>query len=120
MLATADRKLLQQVTVRIPERTRLDRAHRQPGTLPWLFLAMLFLFAHAAAALHVFEHDLGVPQGKVCTTCITASYLSGACTDEPITQLLSPTCHALIATAGSASASRYAIAVRQRGPPAHA
>jgi len=96
----------------------LYRPDRQRRTLPWLFLAVLFISAHAAAALHVFEHDLGVPQGKVCTTCVTASHLSGACTDEPITELLSPTCHSLVATEGSASVSRHAIAVRQRGPPA--
>jgi len=86
--------------------------------MPWLFLVALFICAHAAAALHAFEHDLGVPQGKVCTTCVTASYLSGACTDDPITELLEPTCHSLVATGGSASVSRCAIAVRQRGPPA--
>jgi hypothetical protein len=65
--------------------------------LPGLLLAALLIGAQGALALHAFEHDPGAPQGKVCTTCITASQLNAGSVDtltgdalEPALQIFIP------------------------------
>lgn len=96
----------------------MTRPSRKPGLLPNLLLAALFITAQAAAALHAFEHDLGVPQGKVCTTCATASQLAGACVDTQAVHDLEPACCSFAYALNGNFHSIRAVVVRQRGPPA--
>jgi len=85
--------------------------------LPGLFLATLLIAAQGALALHAFEHDPGAPQGKVCTTCITASQLAAGSVDIHVGVAPEPARHCLIPAAHRSFESVHTATVRQRGPP---
>jgi hypothetical protein len=70
--------------------------------LPGLLLAALLIGAQGALALHAFEHDPGAPQGKVCTTCITASQLNAGSVDTLTGDALEPALQIFIRPCGSA------------------
>lgn len=94
------------------------RSARNPGPLPTLLLCALLVGAHCAAALHAFEHDFGIAQGKVCSTCIAAAHLGAAAVDTTIPERLEPTAVFPGPSAITAFRSRPVPAARQRGPPA--
>ena len=85
--------------------------------MPGLLLAALLIGAQGALALHAFEHDPGAPQGKVCTTCVTASQLAAASVDTHVGDAPGPARHLAIPTASRGFESVHTAAVRQRGPP---
>lgn len=85
--------------------------------LSGLFLAALLIAAQGALALHAFEHDPGAPQGKVCTTCITASQLAAGNVDIHVGIAPEPARHFFIPTASRSFESVHTATVRQRGPP---
>ena len=85
--------------------------------LPGLFLAALLIAAQGALALHAFEHDPGVPPGKVCGTCVTASQLSAGSIDSHAGDTLEPARQLPIPTASRGFDSVHTAPVRQRGPP---
>ena len=79
--------------------------------LPGLFLAALLIGAQGAVVLHTFEHEPGVPVGKVCGTCVTATQLAAGGVDMPAArQLFAPTAY-------RGFESVHTATVRQRGPP---
>lgn len=85
--------------------------------LPGLLLAALLIGAQGALALHAFEHDPGAPQGKVCTTCITASQLNAGSVDTLTGDALEPALQIFIPTARRGFEIAHSAPVRQRGPP---
>ena len=85
--------------------------------LSGLFLAALLIAAQGALALHEFEHDPGAPQGKVCTTCVTASQLAAGSVDIHVGIAPEPARHCFIAAASRSFESVHTATVRQRGPP---
>jgi hypothetical protein len=85
--------------------------------LPGLLLAALLIGAQGALALHAFEHDPGAPQGKVCTTCITASQLNAGSVDTLTGDALEPALQIFISTARRGFEFVHSVPVRQRGPP---
>jgi len=85
--------------------------------LPGLFLAALLIAAQGALALHAFEHDPGAPQGKVCTTCITASQLAAGSVDIHVGVAPEPARNCFIPAAYRGFESVHTATVRQRGPP---
>jgi hypothetical protein len=89
------------------------------GLLPGLFLAALLIGAQAAVVLHTFEHDPGVPVGKVCGTCVTASQLAASGVDMPAGGSLEPARQRIVPTAHRGFESAHTATVRQRGPPSY-
>lgn len=87
--------------------------------LPGLFLAALLIAAQGALALHAFEHDSGAPQGKVCTTCVTASQLAAGSVDIHVSVAPEPARHCFTPTAHRSFESVHTATVRQRGPPSY-
>jgi len=85
--------------------------------LPGLFLAALLVAAQGALALHAFEHDPGAPQGKVCTTCVTAGQLAAGSIDIHVGAAPEPARHCFIPAASHSFDSVHTATVRQRGPP---
>ena len=85
--------------------------------LTGLVLAVLLIAAQGALALHAFEHDPGVPQGKVCGTCVTASQLAAGSVDSHADDALLPARQHLVPTVKRGFESRHTAPVRQRGPP---
>ena len=85
--------------------------------LPGLFLAALLIGAQGALALHAFEHEPGTPQGKVCTTCVTATQLDAGSVDTHTGDAPEPVRHVFIPTANRGFGSVHTATVRQRGPP---
>ena len=85
--------------------------------LPGLLLAALLIGAQGALALHAFEHDAGAPQGKVCTTCVTASQLAAGSVDTHAGDTLEPALQIFVPTASRGFESVHTVPVRQRGPP---
>ncbi len=85
--------------------------------LPGFFIAALLIGAQGALALHAFEHDPGTPQGKVCTTCVTASQLAAGSVDMHAGDLPEPAPQLFIPTASRGLESVHTAPVRQRGPP---
>ena len=85
--------------------------------LPGLFLATLLIAAQGVLALHAFEHDPEAPQGKVCTTCVTASQLAAGSVDSHVSDALEPARHIFVPTARRSFVSVHTATVRQRGPP---
>lgn len=100
-----------------PEGHTLIRPRQKPGLLPNLLLAALLLGAQFGALLHAYEHDVGAPQGKVCTVCATASQLSAASVDNHSSHELETSRSSLVATAHSVCQGLHVAAARQRGPP---
>jgi len=88
------------------------------GLLPGLFLAALLIAAQGVLALHAFEHDPGAPQGKACTTCVTASQLAAGSVDIHVGDAPEPLLHAFTPAVSRGFQSVHTAAVRQRGPPA--
>ena len=89
------------------------------GLLPGLFLAALLIGAQGAVVLHTFEHDPGVPVGKVCGTCVTASQLAASGVDMPAGESLEPARQRIVPTAHRGFESAHTATVRQRGPPSY-
>ena len=85
--------------------------------LPGLFLAALLIGAQGALALHAFEHEPGTPQGKVCTTCVTATQLDAGSVDTHAGDAPAPVRHLFIPTSSHGVGSVHTATVRQRGPP---
>jgi hypothetical protein len=85
--------------------------------LPGLLLAALLIGAQGAVVLHTFEHDPGVPPGKVCGTCVTASQLAAGGVDTPAVETLEAGRQIFIPTASRGLQSVHTAPVRQRGPP---
>ena len=86
--------------------------------LPGLFFAALLIAAQGALALHAFEHDPGAPQGKVCTTCVTASQLAAGSLDTHAGDLPEPAPQLFIPATTCGFESAQSTPARQRGPPA--
>ena len=89
------------------------------GLLPGLFLAALLIGAQGAVVLHTLEHDPGVPVGKVCGTCVTASQLAASGVDMPAGESLEPARQRIVPTAHRGFESAHTATVRQRGPPSY-
>ena len=87
--------------------------------LPGLFLAALLVGAQGAVVLHTLEHDAGVPVGKVCGTCVTATQLAAGGVDMPAGETLEPARLSLVPTAHRGFESVHTATVRQRGPPSY-
>ena len=87
------------------------------GLLPGLFLAALLIGAQGAVVLHTFEHEPGVPVGKVCGTCVTATQLAAGGVDMPADETLQPARKLFILTGFRGFEPAHSAAVRQRGPP---
>ena len=87
--------------------------------LPGLFLAALLIGAQGAVVLHTFEHDPGVPPGKVCGTCVTASQLAAGGVDMPAGESLEPARQLFVPTGFRGFESAHTATVRQRGPPSY-
>ena len=87
--------------------------------LPGLLLAALLIGAQGAVVLHTFEHDAGVPVGKVCGTCVTATQLAAGGVDLPAGEPLEPARQLFIPTAHRGFESVHTATVRQRGPPSY-
>ena len=85
--------------------------------LPGLLLAALLIGAQGAVVLHTFEHDPGVPPGKVCGTCVTASQLAAGSVDTHTGDALERAPQHFIPTASRGFESVHTAPVRQRGPP---
>jgi hypothetical protein len=96
----------------------VTRQHFNAGILPNVVLAALLVAAQLAAVLHDFEHELGAPQSKVCSTCATASQLGSASVDGHFPEDLDPPGSAFTAAANVDFLSARAVVARQRGPPA--
>ena len=89
------------------------------GLLPGLFLAAFLIGAQVAVVLHTFEHDPGVPVGKVCGTCVTASQLAASGVDMPAGESLEPARQRIVPTAHRGFESAHTATVRQRAPPSY-
>lgn len=89
----------------------------QTRLLSGLLLAAVLVAAQGALALHAFEHDPGAPQGKVCTTCVTASQLAAGSVDIHTGDAPEPAPQIFIPTAIRGFESVHTADVRQRGPP---
>jgi hypothetical protein len=87
------------------------------GLLPGLLLAALLIGAQGAVVLHTFEHDPGMPVGKVCGTCVTATQLAAAGVDMPAGEILEPARQPFAPAARRGFESVHTATVRQRGPP---
>ena len=87
------------------------------GLLPGLFLAALLIGAQGAVVLHTFEHDPGMPIGKVCGTCVTATQLAAGGVDMPAGETLEPARQPFAPAARGGFESVHTATVRQRGPP---
>ena len=85
--------------------------------LPSLFLAALLIAAQGVLALHAFEHEPGTPQGKVCTTCVTASQLAAGSVDIHAGDAPEPVRHVQTPALSRGFESVHTATVRQRGPP---
>ena len=85
--------------------------------LPGLFLAALLIGAQGAVVLHTFEHDPGVPPGKVCGTCVTAGQMAAGSVDTAIGEVLEPPRLRFAPAASHGLQSVHTAGVRQRGPP---
>jgi hypothetical protein len=96
---------------------RVSRLPRKSGLIPNLLLAALLLSAQFGSLLHAFEHDPGAPQGKVCSTCATASQLSSACVDTHADHTIVPAGGHYLVEHDTGSISTGVIFVHQRGPP---
>ena len=86
--------------------------------LPGLLLATLLIAAQGVLALHAFEHEPGAPQGKVCTTCVTAGQLAAGSIDTHAGDAPEPVRHVLAPAVSRGFESVHTATVRQRGPPA--
>jgi len=83
----------------------------------FFLLTALLVAGQAGAVLHAFEHDAGIPQGKVCATCVTASQLGVASIDNAVTVDLKPPSVPHDSVAAPTCRSRHVLVARQRGPP---
>lgn len=93
------------------------RSRGEPGLFPGLLLAALLVGAQFAMVVHAFEHDVGAPQGKVCSTCLTAAQLGAASLDSPVATEIRPLPVAWVTAAVCGWTSRHVLTARQRGPP---
>jgi hypothetical protein len=91
---------------------------RHRGPFPTLLLCALLIGAHFGAALHAFEHDIVAPQGKVCSTCVTAAQLGAACVDSHTPIVVEPLLAMPEFSCSADFQSVHSVAARQRGPPA--
>lgn len=82
-----------------------------------LLLVVLLVSAQTAALAHAYEHDLGSPQNKACTACVTAGQLASACVDHAAATELEAFNSPLNCHVKSAHQTIAHIVVRQRGPP---
>ncbi|MGI9224070.1 MAG: hypothetical protein ACR2QX_06300 [Woeseiaceae bacterium] len=96
----------------------MNRQHFNTGILPNVVLAALLIAAQLTVVLHDFEHDLGAPQSKVCSTCATASQLGSATVDGQFPEDADLPGSSFTAAAHVDFQSTRTIVVRQRGPPA--
>ena len=96
----------------------MSRQHFNTGILPNVVLAALLVAAQLAVVAHDFEHELGAPQSKVCSTCATASQLGSASVDSPVPEDLDLPNSSFTAAANVDFRSAHALVARQRGPPA--
>ena len=85
--------------------------------MPGLLVAALLIAAQGALAIHAFEHEPGTPQGKVCTTCVTATQLDAGSVDMHAGDPPEPAPQLSIPTASRGFDSVHTAPVRQRGPP---
>jgi hypothetical protein len=95
----------------------MSRFRGKKALIPSLLLALLLLTAQFAGLAHAVEHDPGAPQNLTCTSCIAASQLASACTDNPATTGLQTPNSARCAVQDVEFESFRCIVVRQRGPP---
>ena len=86
--------------------------------LPNIVLAAMLVAAQLAAVVHDFEHELGAPQSKVCSTCATASQLGAASVDGHFPEDPNPPGSSYTAAANVDFQSARTVVARQRGPPA--
>ena len=93
------------------------RMPRNSGLMPNLLLAALLLFAQFGLSLHDFGHEPGAPQGKVCSTCVTASQLSAASVDTHTQEVIVPATWHHRPEQYDGPTSAALLLVRQRGPP---
>jgi hypothetical protein len=84
--------------------------------LPGLLLAALLIGSQGVVVLHAFEHEPGVPVGKVCGTCVTATQLAAGGVDMPAGEALEPARQRFAPTAYRGFESVHTATVRQRGP----
>ena len=96
----------------------MTRQHFNAGILPNVVLAALLVAAQLAAVLHDFEHELGAPQSKVCSTCTTASQLGAASVDSQFPEDPDLPGSSFTAAANIDFQSTRTVIARQRGPPA--
>jgi len=96
----------------------VTRQHFNTGILPNVVLAALLIAAQLTVVLHDFEHELGAPQSKVCSTCATASQLGSATVDSQFPEDVDPPGSSFTAAANVDFQSTRTIVARQRGPPA--
>jgi hypothetical protein len=94
----------------------MTRAFARQRWLP-AFCVALLLLGQAGAALHAFEHDIGAPQGKPCSSCVTAAQLGTASTDGNAPDALPPASSPLDASPVSVLGPGDTVCVRSRGPP---
>jgi hypothetical protein len=85
--------------------------------MPAFLLAALLVGAQLSVAVHAFEHDLGAPQGKVCSTCATAAQLGAASVDHPAVEGPQRVLTTHRPVADITGTSLDIPAARQRGPP---
>ena len=109
--------MLSPLTLKERARARDPLQMTKNGLLPGLLLAAFLIGAQGAVVLHTFEHDAGVPVGKVCGTCVTASQLAAGGVDTPAGETLQPAAQLFVATASRGFESVHTATVRQRGPP---
>ena len=91
---------------------------RSRGVTVFLLLTALLVAGQAGAALHALQHHVGVPQGEVCSTCVTVAQLGAASVDNPIAERLEPPSAPHDSIVAPACRSQHIFVARQRGPPA--
>jgi len=91
---------------------------RLRGITVFLLLTTLLVAGQVGAALHAFEHDVGAPPGKVCSTCVTGAQLGAAAADNPVDEILEPPPASHGNVTVPSFESRHDFVARQRGPPA--
>jgi hypothetical protein len=95
----------------------VTRQHFNAGVLPNILVAALLIAAQVGAVLHDFEHELGAPQSKVCSTCATTSQLGSASVDSQFPAESDPPGSSFTATSNIDFQSARTVIARQRGPP---
>jgi len=96
----------------------LTPQHVNAGILPNAVLAALLIAAQLAAMAHDFEHELGAPQSKVCSTCAATSQLGPASVDSRFPEEPNLPGSSFTAASNADFQSARTVIARQRGPPA--